>query len=66
MPIIRCGCGLSAILLDEEDDVDDSRKICCATSPHYDVGSSCERYSLLAEVNQLTMSSGTSDARVQP
>ena len=39
MPIISCG-GRSAMLLDEEDDVDDSRRACCATC---DVGSGCER-----------------------
>ena len=42
MPIMSCG-GRSAMLLDEEDDVDDSRRVWCATTSPCDVGSSCER-----------------------
>ena len=51
------------MLLDEENDVDDSRRVCCATSPPRDGGSGCEWYSLLADVKLLAMSSGYCDAR---
>ena len=52
MPIISCGglisCGgRSAMLLDEEEDDGVPRRGCCATTSPCDVGSGCERWSLL-------------------